>query len=295
MFMKRIYLSILSVIISSFAILAQDIMYFQEGTQWIVEIYPDEPYKPYWTETLTLKSIPGTEPNILALYTDLPSEYYYDAHCLNIKVEGEKVYFHLVDDTCVVPRADDEGWYLMYDFGLEEGETCEVYNADAMRFHNEPSKCKSTLKYIGYTQLEEIGSLCNMYMEELPYEERGIWYKGVGAKAGLLDNCHFGYDGGGSELVGLIYDGKEIFHNPSAAVEDIKDDSDFQIIRNGLNITISTTESDKPCYVYSLEGKLISVMDLSVSNNFTAPAPGCYILKIGDLTKKIILDNATMK
>ena len=288
--MKRIYLSIFSIIISTFAILAQDIMYFKEGTQWIVEIYPDEPYKPYVTETLTLKSIPGAEPNILALYTDLPSEYYYDAHCLNIKVEGEKVYFHLVDETCVVPKADDEGWYLMYDFGLEVGETCEVYNATYMRSHNDPSKCKSTLKYIGFAQLEEIGSFLNMYMEELPYEEGGTWYKGVGAAAGVLDNCLFGYDGRGSKLVGLIYDGKEIFYNPSAAVENIKDDSDFQIIRNGLNITISTTESDKPCYVYSLDGKLISVIDLSDSNNFTASEPGFYIIKIGDLSRKILLE-----
>ena len=287
--MKRIYLSILTIIIFSFAIRAKDITYFQEGTKWIVEIYPDEPYKPYMTETLTLKSIPGAEPNILALYTDLPNEYYYDAHCLNIKVEGEKVYFHLVDDTCVVPKADDEGWYLMYDFGLEVGETCEVYNAGGMRYHNDPAICKATLKYVNFAQFEEIGSFLYMEMEELPYDERGIWFKGVGAKAGLLDNCHFGYDGRGSELVGLIYDGKEIFYHPSA-VKNITNSSDFQIIKNGLTFTISGSDLEKSCYVYSMDGKLVSVIDLSVSNNFTAPAPGCYIIKIGDLTQKIILD-----
>ena len=288
--MKRIYLSIFTIIIFSFAIRAKDVMYFQEGTKWIVEIYPDEPYKPYMTETLTLKSIPGAEPNILALYTDLPNEYYYDAHCLNIKVEGEKVYFRLVDDTCVVPSAEQEGWYLMYDFGIEVGETCEVYNANAMRFHNDPAKCKATLKYVEFAQFEEIGSFLYMIMEELPYNERGIWLKGVGANAGVLYNCHFGYDGRGSKLVGLIYDGKEIFYNPSTAVKNVTDSSDFQVIVNGLTLIISASELCQPCYVYALDGKLLSVIDLSVSNTFTAPAPGCYIIKIGDLTKKILLD-----
>lgn len=288
--MKRIYLSIFSIIISTFAILAQDIWFFKEGTKWIVEIYPDDPHEPCVVEELTLQSIAGAEPNILALYTNLPSEYYYDAHCLNIKVEGEKVYFHLADDTCVVPTADQEGWYLMYDFGLEPGETCEVYNADAMRFHNDPSICKATLKYDSYAQWEEIGAFLYMYMEELPYNEKGIWFQGVGAWAGPLNNCHFGYDGGGSKLVGLFYDGKEIFYNPSAAVKNITESSDFQVIKNGMNVTISSSEIDQPCYVYSLDGKLVSIIDFSVTNNFTAPASGCYILKIGDLSKKILIE-----
>lgn len=287
--MKRLYFSIFSIIISSFAILAQDIMYFQEGTQWIVEIYPDDPNEHYETETLTLQSIPGADSNIFALYTDVPRENYFDAHCLNIKVDGEKVYFHLVDDTCVVPSADDKGWYLMYDFGLEIGETCEVYNANAMRYYNDPAICKETLKCIESVGPEIKESFCNMYMENLAGGERGVWLKGVGAIGGPLNNCGFGSDGG-SRLIGLIDNGKEIFNTPSASVNDIKDHTDFLIIKNGMTVTIPNLESDRTCYVYSVDGKLISIIDLSISNKFTMPAPGCYIIKIGDLTKKIIFD-----
>ena len=197
--------------------------------------------------------------------------------------------FHLVYDTCVVPSADDEEWYLMYDFGLEVGETCEVYNADAMRYHNDPSICKETLKYADFAQFEETGSFLYMYMEEFPYDERGVWLQGVGATAGPLNNCGFGRDGNSSNLIGLIYNGKEIFYYPSAAVKNITDSSDFQVMKNGLTVTISASNLIQPCYVYSLDGRLVSLIDLSVSNNFTVLGPGFYIVKIGDISKKILL------
>ena len=288
--MKRLFISIFTIIISAFTILAQESMFFKEGTQWIVELYPDNPNEPDVTETLTLQSIPGAAPNILAVYTDRPSEYYFDAHCLNLKIEGEKVYFHLVDDTAKVPQADDKGWYLMYDFGLQLGETCEIYNANAMRFNNDPSICKVTLKYAEFVQTDEIGSLCNMIMEEQQYGERGVWIKGVGDTAGLLHNGFYGRDGGGSKLIGLICDGKEIFYDPSTSVTNIPDSPDFQVIKNGLTVTVSTLDLGRQGYVYSIDGKLVSVIDLSVSNSFTVQAPGFYILKIGDLTKKILLN-----
>ena len=287
--MKRLYLSIFSIIISSFAILAQDVMYFKEGSQWIVEIYPDEPYKPYVTETLTLQSIPGATSNILALYTDHPSEYYFDAHCLNIMVEGEKVYFQLVSEACVVPSADDEGWYLMYDFGLEVGESCEIYNAGSMRYNNDLAVCKETIKCIGYTGTDEIGSLCHMNMEELHSGERGVWIKGVGDSAGLLDNGGYGRDGRGSKLIKFIFDGEEIYSSSSASVKNVTDSQDFQVIKNGLNLTVLTSDLGHKCYVYSLDGKLISINDLIETNKFSLPSPGFYILKIGNLTKTILL------
>lgn len=291
--MKKFYLLIISLVMSSLASFAQDTMYFKEGTQWIVEIYPDDPITPITTERLTLQSIPGAPSNIFALYTDSPNEYYFDSHCLDIKVEDEKVYFHLVDDTLKVPQAEDEGWYLMYDFGLKEGETCEIYEANGMRFNNSTSVCRETVRFIEYAPTDEIDSLCKMIMEDITYGEgygysdRGVWIKGIGDTAGLLNNGGYGRDGGGSRLIGVIYEGKEIYSRQPAEVKNITDTADFQVNRNGQTVTITASDLEQPCYIYSADGKLISIIDLSVSNNFTLPASGLYIIKIGTLSQKV--------
>lgn len=188
--MKK-HLFLLALILAPLGMAAEN--YFVEGAKWT--IYGSSP-KP---ETFTLE---GTEfkagYECHNLYRTLESGERILATV--VRAEGDKVYF--------LHDPDETEWDLLYDFGLEEGEECEVSWLYELLYSSWPNwlvenftreKLRRKVVCTKKTTLPEFGGATVLYIEDVdakakgeePLSDRNFWIVGMGNPYSVDINCDY--------------------------------------------------------------------------------------------------------
>ena len=121
MLMRNIFL-LIAFTIMPMLVTAQT--YFKDGTTWKTRLcgtlsaYNTVYYNTYAKLNGT-ETVDGHQALKLFYYEETKPEPQLYAY---IRTDGDKVYFKPAN-------AAEDTWYLMYDFGLKAGESCEVYSA----------------------------------------------------------------------------------------------------------------------------------------------------------------------
>lgn len=94
-------------------------LYFKDGMKWCTKV--GYPYY-YDTSKVEVVTLEGTdEDGCLKMYCFYDDNISEKKMIALIKTEDEKAYFKFDD-------SETSQWYLMYDFGLNVGEGCYIYN-----------------------------------------------------------------------------------------------------------------------------------------------------------------------
>lgn len=202
--MKRFFIFLLISI--PFLACAQN--YFRAGTEWIEEIYPDPPFQSNGENKIWLEESESSAPG-LAMYQQYNIYGAEKELIAYIKTEGEKVYF------CRPSDADTPVWYLMYDFGLQPGESCTVSTPPPSYLEKPWSttfRCEgieeSNPQYYGQTTMSLV-YINEGYPEDGIYN-RAVWIKGLSDTRGV--NSNFGAVAGcGWRLIEASADGAIIY------------------------------------------------------------------------------------
>lgn len=222
---------------------------FKDGTQWICEASGTQTPEP--TITRYVLFIEGdtliNDKSYMKLYRagDETPEDKTLANCL--RKEGDRIYF--------LPYRGATEEVLMYDFGMQVGESAEI---GLMPYYwTETSKAvMTTVKCTGYSSV----SLNGQEYEVMELEEysddgynfgNGQWIKGMSSTKGLDGNGYFMVEGGSSRLLKVIVDGETVYDaEPLADIEmtATPEGGDAEEIRYKLDGTIFD-ESDTGFYI----------------------------------------------
>lgn len=259
---------------------------FSDGMKWYsIVCGTHKPQPTYSTELVTLEKT--DDAGIFKVFRrnldhDTDSEL-----VAFIKIDADKVYFKFDD-------SETSEWYLMYDFGLQPGEGCYVYEPYKRSGNTPPVRT-----YIKCTSIEESSEYQGwsvMKLEEYANEdfclwpEDGIWIKDLASVRGLLGNNRFGMCGGGTTLDSVVLsDGTVVFSNPKSGISDINVSSKTDIRVVGHEIFVAAADKT-PASLYTLTGLQLGNYVLGTSPiAISVPACGVYILKIGSTSQKIMV------
>ena len=259
--------------------------YFKDGTTWTTRLGGTQ--SAYTVYHNTYAKLNGTETidghQALKLFyyeEDNPEPQLY----AYIRTEGDKVYFKPTN-------AAKDTWYLMYDFGLKVGESCDVYSA--WNIDNYPNLRETQIKCLDIQKDENSGLTKMLVQEYLEGFDCGtfVWYKGLSSDLGLLWNNGCGVDGIGRKLMEVSYNGEVIFYNNTTSVENVSTGG-LKTSVSGKNVTITNISKPEKVELFSADGKLVRELVVGKETaNITLPANGIYILKIGGQTTKIVAEN----
>ena len=241
--------------------LEEDMEYFQPGIEWNVLLISDlMPGAPRFDEYVYINErieMDGYDCMIMSwIINRQPEGETVEKNSIYLRTEGEKVYFKYIDQ-------EDDNWYLMYDFGLKEGEGCYIYSPYYGYSSHQPFKVY--LRCASVTENNaEFDGWDTMLMEEYTDENMqygpyyGTWLKGLGSDRGVLRNNGYSLIGGGSVLLDATFEGEVIYHREFAGIDEIYSDS---IQGEGLWYDLQgrkITQPSKPG-LYILDGKKIFV------------------------------------
>lgn len=206
---------------------------FTDGSCWIIQM----------TGTQNMNAKPVIEKERLVLengelnvYVEKSTEENSRSFMTTLKRIGNKIYFK--------PFKDDEKIFLMYDFGLQPGDTTRIwsiYDFNISDYHNHgkvriPSglkiKCMSRYEYESYGNHDIIKIVA--YPDDscrIPIGE-DLWINGISSVAGLLKNKLFIKQGIGSKLQMVIKNEDIIWE--SHDTPDIKN-TNREICKNGCS------------------------------------------------------------
>lgn len=274
-------LSILLALIA-FPLLMNAEIYFKDGMQWVTLVIGTQlPGGAHSLETVTLQKSATSdwlEMNSHTVGIDEP--HTTDRFICYVKSEGDKVYFKSTE-------AEDAESYLMYDFGLKEGEGCYVYSPIY------PKQYKTYMKCVGIGEDSEFPGFETMslieYMDDTcTGDSRKLrWIKGLSSEDGVLYNNGLGIVGSGAILWEASFDGKNLYTNPMTRIEETSSKSGIEIRTDGVTLTVSA-QSPTDGGVYSLSG--VNLGNYTFGENpitISLPAKGLYILKAGEKAIKV--------
>lgn len=132
---------------------------------------------------------------------------------MEIDQQGERIYFN--------QNQTSPEWKLLYDFGVQEGDTLKVYYPveemqDSCRYYQSALvRCLGRDESLGAMVLAE---LCNFYGNSKEYENAGrrtTWVIGMGSYSGPHKSTAFGiqWDGPVSRLDSCLVNGEVIFRS----------------------------------------------------------------------------------
>lgn len=192
--------------------------YFKEGTHWIVESTCCDPSidHVFKTDYYIDGSETINEKDYLKLWnqTDSDAPKFVDY----IRTDGDKVYLYY---------PFDQQDYLIYDFGLSEGDTEDIYLAfptyyDNVNIHAFQLSCKGkSFSSFWNEEIILIEGYCKInddYTESLTSQ---FWIDGIGNLGDPMENFTGIYVGNESSLKEVIADGKVIFNSNSADIDII--------------------------------------------------------------------------
>lgn len=210
--MKRLIYIVLAMIVP---MAANCEFWFDDNAEWIVKCR-DSSVPPFMSEDFFIatgihgtQTVDGKEARVV--YVDGAIAGYIDTS------RYPQVYF--------THDFEAEGWQLLYDFGLAPGESCCVSLA------TNPA-CKYRIGCVGY--IDDYKGSGFRAMEIAPYMildadgdefycyRNEYWIFGIGSEYGLLDNCPFGLEGFGHSLYSVQLDGKTVYGEDYAVLEEPK-------------------------------------------------------------------------
>lgn len=210
-----------------------------------------------------------------------------------VRVEGDKIYCCPEQCNSFEQPIDSLKWYLMYDFGLNEGEGTFIYSAYPTSKGNEPYrtfiKCVGIDKNPAYPlnpiiRLEE-------YRDEICEDliGTGFWICGLSSNCGFLGNNRFRLDGMSTILKKIADENDNIVYiNEESKVSKFCEPTDVKVSING-DIVIVDCTSDIDIKLCTLSGMLVmSCQSGSKGDIFCLPSQGSYIIKAGNYSKKIL-------
>lgn len=231
--MKK-FLLLSMLLISAVASNAQN--YVVAGTEWITRYYVLSGNGESYLQYCTLQESSNPDAPGLELWRSYENESSEPVLIAYIKSEDEKVW-------CMKP--DMSEWFLMYDFGMQTGNSETFYSVWAA--NNE--MVQSTMECVGIVENNpEFQGFTSMKMvdegEEVSYSD--YWLKGIGSLKGFIYNNWFGSVAGDviHVLVEVRHNGEVIYSNP-AGVENIETDAS------------SVKSSDPLASVYDLTGRVV--------------------------------------
>lgn len=277
--MNRLFLLVVATMMT---IQANSQTYFQKGMRWTTQISSTStPEATLTIETDTIEKdtvADGFQAMVLRRSYDRLME---DERLL-IRTDGDKVLFKMLD-------AKDGEWYLLYDFGLREGDGCYVYAP-----YGEGQLNKMFVKCVETNASDAAyGGLSTLLVEE--YEEetsqvsygKGIWLKGLSAAQGLLYCNGFDLDGRGTILLEAAADGQVLYKRNATSVQQIIDQSSVRT--QGLQVYVSKLQTGSQVFLYSTDGRLLGRTFASGNEaHLTLPKAGVYLLKAGGQTTKLL-------
>lgn len=230
--------------------------YFTEGTEWKVRFWTSYPYEPMPYNVIYSLENPSTVAGheCLELYSMTEGDPASKQPVCLLRPDGDKVY--------MLSDGPEPRWDLIYDFGLQPGETARI------RWTITPERW-------GFVECREITThdvfkgfpviITEEYCDELPdlSMRTGIWLIGIGGSGGPLNNVLWDLCGGGeSALQSVTVNGEEIFIS---------------------NLAIDTAERDQnaqtaPAKYFDIQGRPAS-----------PDKPGIYIRKAAGSTSKAIV------
>lgn len=192
---------------------------FSEGSCWISQISGSQ--RPDASPIIEKEYI-VKENGELNVYVENANDENSRHFPATIKRIGNKIYFK--------PFKDSEKLFLMYDFGLQPGDTTSIwsiYDFNILSYGDSstvriPSglkiKCKSRYKYESYGNVEVIR--IEAYPDESCKTPIGedLWLNGISSLAGLTRNKQFLTQGIGSKLQEVSKNGKIYWESSESTV-----------------------------------------------------------------------------
>lgn len=259
--------------------------YFKDGMRWesclsAVMVPPVEPaFETFMLDGDTL--VGGVE----ALKMYVQNDYTPGRELVAVvRTEGDRVLFRNVAVT--------DGWRLMYDFGLQPGEGCYVYNvSDSL-----------TRTYVKCVEVREgvYDGLDAIDLEEYDAEPQssgdgylysdGTWIRGVGSLFGVTWNNRFGVDGVGGMLLEASLDGEVVYRREVSSVEPAFDDRRMDVRVDGQEVTVTGIDGDDAVSLFTSDGVLVRQFKKTGRDElrFAVPASGLYIVKCGQDSCKFV-------
>ena len=222
---------------------------FKDGTQWVCEAFGTHTPEP--TITKYVLFIEGdtliNDKSYMKLYRASDETLADKALANCLRKDGDRIYF--------LPYRGAEEEVLMYDFGLQIGESAEI---GLMPYYwTESSKAvMTTVKCTGYSSVSSNEQKYEV-MELEEYRDDGYnfgngqWIKGMSSTKGLDGNGYFMVEGGTSRLLKVIVGGETIYDaEPLADMEMtvVPEATDTQDIRYKLDGTVFD-ENDTGFYI----------------------------------------------
>lgn len=283
--MKKLKL-LLALVIASLCIqLCSAENYYRPGTEWLIEVTKTN-FGDGGTQTKSLyKYRIGQEtevnremvmPYYGSLVVPVPSEtllYYF-------RTEGEKVYWRSID-----PEYPE--WYLMYDFGLQPGESATVY-----RLFNMNQVTTGELMECTGTDV----SLPNKTGKWMTLRQKGDesfdWIMGIGGPRGPEHNCYIGDEGIEitQKILEVSSNGEIVYKTATSGVESVES-LDFTIKVEGSSLLMSNVPVGAQVSIYAANGQVVtSFIATEKSNSVHLDSPGIYIVRVGNKSVKVMVN-----
>lgn len=283
--MKRTFITVTMAILS---VVAFGQTCFKDGTVWKTKVFYDADPS---VDLVEISKLDGTETvggyeamKMYCEYENKPDSKYLAYY---VRTDKDKVYF--------MPAINDsKTWYLMYDFGMVPGQGCYMYCPP----YGNQEPYKAYIKCIGISKGESSAySVMEMedYKDETCDEQtkgEGKWFKGISSYIGVNYNIGFGLDGRGGTLL-EVRNGDEVFYmqTPTSVSQVSKSSVEYRL--DGQELNVSNIKDGKKVSVYSIDGKLLGTFKPKGNNvNVYLSKDGLYILKVGELKQKILVQSS---
>lgn len=129
------------------------------------------------------------------------------------------------------------------------------------------------------------------HLQHLDLIRPGKWLLGAGSMDNVIHPAYGDFVGGGGyRLVELIYDGEVIYSQPrnTNGISNICNQVDIKVSGNLCRIINFPVQTE--IRVVDIEGReILSCNADSESFEFTLPSAGIYLLKVGEISYKIII------
>lgn len=288
--MKNFLLTLLAAICLSPVALAEN--YFKTGTTWTQYILKGSVGPEYKIKYYTLlDEITVDNQQVLPFVTYTEETKENPELYLYVRTEGERVYWRFTEQELTT-------WYMMYDFGLEAGESVDISSP-----HNKTGNVYTTKIKCLETNIK-FDDRDGEWMKLEESESRGpdqpalesistSWIIGIGSSYGpdwwnLLD--WVGYN---SWLINVTdRDGNVVYNAPAPTHSYVSEinASETEVRSEGNLLLIKGLVPGECVKVYSLSGSQISSgVAESSSYSVLLPSNGIYIIKIGDKSVKVII------
>lgn len=256
--------------------------FFTDGMKWRTQIFGTQEQEPVAAiEVVTIERTP--EDNCFDMFRSYEDNMSAKELIAVIRTEESKIFFQPKD-------SKNSEWYLMYNFGLKQGEGCFIYSPLSSSENSVPVKT-----YIKCVSIDKSSEYEVLLLEEYADDScsniigRGSWIKGLSSLNGFLYNNRFEVDGFSSRLLDVSDNERILYTDKQSCILETTGHSIPDIKIDGLDVYISV--DDEICgSLYFISGELIGKYKFSqIPAHIVLPDRGIYVLQVGKVSRKIMI------